>query len=298
MPFTFATIKTRVAEILEDASFTQWSQALVGQYVNDAARDFAMRTKCIRKYSTTLANDPDFRTLGTGTLNAAPIQYEITGLNNPSAFTVGSYIYSIDNNTGALTTGITPGTTIVSVDVPNATLTMSAPATATGSVTLTDTAFAFYSVPTDIHELESVWVNGYHVPQARVGRLPYQWDIEVCNSTSEPSAYLYGDFGLSVIRFWPFPSDAAFPTAKAYYTALPAEMTSTELLSSIGIPDRYGVALVYYTVAMCYRRNFEDADRRKSEEFMALYLDQVRDCQGRIERLMNAEGFGVPYRHL
>lgn len=225
MPFTFATIKTRVAEILEDASFTQWSQALVGQYVNDAARDFVMRTKCIRKYS------------------------------------------------GAL------------------------PAATTFDV---NKQFAFYTAPSDIHELESVWVNGYHVPQARAGRLPYQWDIETCGSTSEPSAYIYGDFGLSVIRFWPFPpnTDAAFPDVRVYYTALPAEMTSTELLSSIGIPDRYGVALVYYTVAMCYRRNFEDADRRKSEEFMALYLDQVRDCQGRIERLMNAEGFGVPYRHL
>lgn len=296
MPFTFATIKTRVAEILEDASFAQWSQALVGQYVNDAARDFAMRTKCIRKYSGNLVVNSAFETLGTGTLQAAPNQNTIASLSDPSSFRVGSYIYSLSG--GSVSADIPIGTTITSVNVGGSSLVMSASATAANTVTLTDKAFAYYTVPSDIHELESVWVNGYHVPQARVGRLPYQWDIETCASVSEPSAYLYGDFGLSVIRFWPFPNDAAFPTAKVYYTALPVEMLASETLTSIGIPDRYGVAIVYYTVAMCYRRNFEDADRRKSEEFMALYLDQVRDCQGRIERLLNAEGFGVPYRHL
>jgi hypothetical protein len=176
-------------------------------------------------------------------------------------------------------------------------LTISNNATATSSVSLTDKPFAFYGVPSDVHELESVWVNGYHVPQARIDRMPYQWDIEFCSSTAEPTAYLYGDFGLDVIRFWPYPSDAAFPTAYVYYTALPPAMT-TNTATPTGIPARYNIALVYYTVAMCYRKNFEDADRAKSEEFMALYLDQIRDCQGRIARLLNAEGMGVPYRHL
>jgi len=215
-------MRTRVGEILEDSSFVQWPEALVNQYLNDAAQDFAMRTKCYRRYSS--------------------------------------------------------------------------PLSANGSIDVSK-PFAFYSVPSDTHELESVWVNGYHVPQARIDRMPYQWDIEFCNSTAEPSAYLYGDFGLEVIRFWPYPSDAAFPTVYVYYTALPPAMT-TNTATPTGIPARYNIALVYYTVAMCYRKNFEDADKSKSEEFMALYLDQIRDCQGRIARLLNAEGMGVPYRHL
>lgn len=301
---TFTILKTRTREILEDANAAsyQWSDTIVERYLNDAAQDFAIRTKCIRKYSTPLANDPDFRTLGTGTLSTtSPNQAIVTSLSNPTNFTVGSYIYSINTSTGALTTGINPGTTVIAVDVANSTLTLSANATAAGSVTLTDSAFAFYTMPADIHELEGVWVNGYHVPQARADRLPYQWDIETCSSTSDPTAYIYGDYGLSVVRFWPFPSNAAFTDVKIYYTGLPPSMTSgggSPVTWATGIPDRYAVALVYYAVAMCYRRNFEDNDRRKSEEFMALYLDQVRDCQGRIERLMNAEGMGVPYRHI
>lgn len=298
-PVDFLDLQTRAREILEDTGTNlQWSDVILKRYLNDAAQDFAIRTKCIRKYSTALAADPDFYSLGTGTLSTtSPNQFKVTSLSNPTAFRVGSYIYSVNTSTGALTTGITPGTTIVSVDAANSTLTLSAAATAAGSVTLTDTAFAFYSVPSDIHELESVWVNGYHVPQARASRLPYQWDIETCSSTAEPTAYIYGDFGLSVLRFWPYPIDAAYTTAKVYYTALPALMASNTDKPT-GIPDRYMVALVYYAVAMCYRRNFEDNDRRKSEEFMGLYLDQIRDCQGRIERLLNAEGMGVPYRHL
>lgn len=218
---TLQQMRTRVNEILEDIG-VQWPNALVDQYINDAAQDFAIRTKCYRKYSTPL--------------------------------------------TAATTFDVTK-------------------------------PYAFYNVPTDIHELESVWVNGYHVPQGRIDRMPYQWDIEKTGNTTDPTCYLYGDFGLDVIRFWPFPDNAPFPSAYVYYVALPPIMASTGATPT-GIPRRYNIALVYYAVAMCYRRNFEDADRRKSEEFMALYLDQLRDCTGRIERLMNAEGMGVPYRHL
>lgn len=293
---TFTTLKTRVGEILEDASFAQWSSTIVERYLNDAAQDFAIRTKCIRKYSTPLAVDPDFITLGTGTLNSTTT---VSSLSSPSSLTVGQYIYSLSG--GAVTSGIPANTTIVSVNTSGSSLVLSNAATTSATVTLTSTAYAFYSMPSDVHELEGVWVNGYNVPQARADRLPYQWDIETCNSTADPTAYLYGDYGLSVMRFWPFPSDAAFTDVKIYYTALPPTMTTSggpPVTWATGIPDRYAVALVYYAVAMCYRRNFEDNDRRKSEEFMGLYLDQVRDCQGRIERLMNAEGMGVPYRHL
>lgn len=222
-PVDFLELQTRAREILEDTGTNlQWSDVILKRYLNDAAQDFAIRTKCIRKYS------------------------------------------------GALSASTTFDAT---------------------------KPYAFYALPTDIHELESVWVNGYHVPQARVSRLPYQWDIETCSSAAEPTAYIYGDFGLSVLRFWPYPIDAAYTTAKVYYTALPTLMVSNTDKPT-GIPDRYMVALVYYAIAMCYRRNFEDNDRRKGEEFMGLYLDQIRDCQGRIERLLNAEGIGVPYRHL
>jgi hypothetical protein len=286
-------MRIRVGEFLEDSSFTQWPDTLVNQYLNDAAQDFAMRTKCIRKYSTPLTPSTSFGALGTGVTNGTPT---ITSVNT-AGWRVGSPISSLDSVTGALTGVIPGGTFVTAVDPIAGTLTISNNATASVTALLADKPFAFYNMPTDIHELESVWVNGYHVPQSRVGRMPYQWDIEFCNSTAEPSCYLYGDFGFEVIRFWPYPSDAAFPTAKVYYTALPPAMTGNTSTPA-GIPKRYNIALVYYAVSMCYRKNFEDADKAKSEEFMALYLDQIRDCSGRIERLLNAEGMGVPYRHL
>lgn len=292
-------MRTRVGEILEDSSFVQWPSTLVDQYINDAAQDFAIRTKCIRKYtSSPLSADNDFETLGTGVTNASPNKNKLTSLTLPSSWRAGSNIYGISGG-NVNTTAIPAGTTVVSVDVANSSLIMSTNAVDTppNTITLTDRAYAFYNVPTDIHEIESIWVNGYHVPQGRIDRMPYQWDIETCSSTSEPTCYLYGDFGFDVIRFWPYPTDAAFPNVRVYYTALPPAMT-TGTATPIGIPKRYNIALVYYTVAMCYRKNFEDADKAKSEEFMALYLDQIRDCQGRIERLLNAEGMGVPYRHL
>ena len=212
-------LRTRVSEFLEDTGFTQWSAALIDQYLNDGMADFAKQTKCYRRYSSAL------------------------------------------------------------------------------SASATTPANAFYTLPSDLHELESVWVNGYHVPKATAVQLPYQWDTQTAGASSQPTAYVFGDFGFTELRFWPYPASAAYTTARVYYTALPATMSLTTSTPT-GIPDQYHLALVYYAVAQCYRRNFEDADRAKAAEFEGMYRAQLDDCLARVTRLLNADPSNVPYRHL
>lgn len=278
------TLRTRVSEFLEDTGFTQWSSTLIDQYLNDAASDFAKQTKCIRKYSTPLSAATTFETLGTG--DVALGSFDVTNLSQPSRWRLGQLIYG---------TGIPDGTTVTAIS--GTTLTMSAKGTATNAgVTLTDKAYAFYTVPSDLHELESVWVNGYRVPMASAVNLPYQWDRQTAGAASQPTAYVFGDFGFTVVRFWPYPV-LAYTTVYTYYTALPATMASTAATPA-GIPDQYHLALVYYAVAQCYRRNFEDADRAKAAEFEGMYRAQLEDCLARVTRLLNADPASVPYRHL
>lgn len=209
----FSTLKTRVSEILEDTSNAQWSAALVGQYVNDAARDFARDTKCIKKLSAAL------------------------------------------------------------------------------SAAATTPANAFYTLPTDLLEIESVWWNGEHIPFAAAVELPYQWDTQ---TGSTPFRAIYGDFGTTELRVYPYPS-SALTTLKVYYTAVPAAMSGNSDTPT-GIPSVYHIALVYGAVAMCYRRNFEDADRPKAAEFFAMYQHEVVDCIARTGRRFTAGGLVVPYR--
>lgn len=277
-------MRTRVAEFLEDSAFSQWSAALVDQYLNDAAQDFAKATKCIRKYSSPLSANTTFETLGTG--NVTINDFDVTNLSAPTRWRLGQLIYG---------TGIPDGTTVTAIN--GTTLTMSAKGTATNTgVTLTDKAYAFYTVPSDLHELESVWVNGYRVPIASATSLPYQWDRQTAGAASQPTAYVFGDFGFTVVRFWPYPV-LAYTTVYVYYTALPATMTLTTSTPA-GIPDQYHLALVYYAVAQCYKRNFEDNDRPKAAEFEGMYRAQLDDCLARVTRLLNADPNAVPYRHL
>jgi hypothetical protein len=212
----FSTLQTRVSEYLEDTSNAQWSLALVKQYLNDAVRDFARRTKSYRRLSA------------------------------------------------ALTASATTPTN------------------------------AFYTMPTDILEVEAVHdtVNDLWLAPRGVDTLPPSWDTE----TGNPSWYLYGEFGWTELRVYPYPA-SALTGLKLYYTALPATMDGNSDTPT-GIPDVYHVALVYFAVAACYRRNFEDADRAKAAEFQTLYEREVEDAIGRIGRKMNGSPVGVPYRYV
>lgn len=212
----FSELKTRVAEYLEDTSNAQWSAALVGQYINDAVRDFARRTKCYRRLSAAL------------------------------------------------------------------------------SASATTPTNAFYTLPTDLMELEAVedTVNNNWLRPRSVDTLPETWATE----TGTPSWYLFGEFGWTELRVYPYPT-SALTGLKVYYTALPATMSATTDTPT-GIPDVFHVALVYFAVAACYRRNFEDADRAKAAEFQMLYEREVEDAIGRVGRKMSGAYVMTPYREL
>lgn len=56
MAYTFATLKTRVGLLLDDAAGTRWDPTnVVGPFINDALIDFCKRTRCLQKYSTALS---------------------------------------------------------------------------------------------------------------------------------------------------------------------------------------------------------------------------------------------------
>lgn len=212
----FSTLKTRASEYLEDAGNVQWTAALVGQYINDAVRDFARRTKCYHRMSAAL----------------------------------------------------------------------------TEAATTPDNAF--YTLPTDLMELEAVedTVNGGWLRRRNLGDLPEGWAAE----TGTPSWYVYGELGWTELRVYPIPA-AALTGLKVYYTALPATMSGSSDTPT-GIPDVYHVALVYFAVAACHRRNSEDANQAKAAEFQALYEREVDDAIGRVGRKMSGVPVGVPYRYV
>ena len=212
----FVELQTRTAEYLEDTANAQWSLALVKQYLNDGARDFARRTKAYRRLSAVL------------------------------------------------------------------------------SASATTPANAFYTLPTDLLELEAVHdtVNDEWLGARSTDTLTESWDTE----TGNPSWYLYGEFGWTELRVYPYPA-SALTGLKVYYTALPAAMSANSD-EPTGIPPVYHSALVYYAVAACYRRNFEDADQAKAAEFAGLYERELADAMGRTTRKMNGSGVFVPYRYL
>ena len=60
---------------------------------------------------------------------------------------------------------------------------------------------AFYALPTDLLELEAVRCNGIEMVASSIKAMGWNWDTQ----TGQPVRYLYGDFGLSDIRVWPYP---------------------------------------------------------------------------------------------
>lgn len=162
------------------------------------------------------------------------------------------------------------------------------------SASATTPTNAFYTLPTDLLELEAVHdtVNDIWLEPRDIDSLPPSWDTE----TGNPSYYLPGTFGWLELRVYPYPS-SALTGLKVYYTALPADMSADADLPT-GIPPVYQIALVYFAVAACYRRNFEDADKAKAAEFQMLYEREVEDAIGRVGRKMSGAPVGVPYRYV
>lgn len=210
----FQGLYTRTAEILEDSTNAQWALALVKQYCNDGAQDFAKRTKVYKKRSAAL----------------------------------------------------------------------------TESATTPDNAW--YTLPTDLWEIEQVKSDGTILPLIPQEMLPDDWEDETGGTI--PTFAIYGDEGLAEIRMYPTPS-AALSALRVYYTALPPTMSANGDVPT-GIPDSYRIALVYYAVAQCYRRNFEDGDRPKADLYWNLYLEQVQDCMARAARRHTSQAVSVPYR--
>lgn len=162
------------------------------------------------------------------------------------------------------------------------------------SASATTPTSAFYTLPTDLLEIEAVQdtVHDVWLVKTAIDLLPGNWETD----TGNPYAYLFGDFGWSELRVYPYTA-SALTGLRVYYSALPADMT-LDANTPTGIPDVYHSSLVYYAVAACYRRNFEDNDVRKAAEFQALYERDVADAMGRVGRKMDGTPVIVPYRNL
>ena len=214
---TFLELQTRVREYLEDADSAayQWSATIVKRYINDAARDFAIQTRCIKKLSAALAAS---------------------------------------------------GTTPVS---------------------------AFYTLPSDIYELDGVINAGLAVPLATAEQMPWDWQSE---TGSTPIYAVLGDYVGDELRVYPY-SVAALTALKVWYTAVPAAM-SGDNDTPTGIPGVFHPALAFYAVAECYRRNFEDGDIRKAAEFSALYAAAVLNCASSTARRRTSAPVTIPYREV
>ena len=211
-------MQTRTREYLEDANSGayQWSDVIVKRYLNDAARDFAMQTRCIKKRSGALAE---------------------------SATTP-------DNST--------------------------------------------YTLPSDFYELEGDFVtnDGLSLWLTTAANLPESWEAD----TGTPTHAILGDQIGDEIRVWPYPA-AALTALKVWYTAVPPAMAN-DTDPATGIPGAFHQALVYFAVAACYRRNFEDGDVRKSQEFMALYARELETCLASTTRRRTSGAVTVPYREI
>lgn len=163
--------------------------------------------------------------------------------------------------------------------------------TATLSVDSTqDPNTAFYIVPSDMLELEAVWNNKQHQEVTFVNALPWNWET----ISGVPTRYIYGDFGLGLIRLYPYPTTAS-TTLKVYYTYMPSDLTVSG--DTPVIPGIYHLALVYYAVAQCYLQDGQYRDPTKGQQFMQLYMKELADASARAARRFNHDGFSIPYRH-
>lgn len=162
------------------------------------------------------------------------------------------------------------------------------------SASATTPTSAFYTLPTDLLEVEAVHdtVNDVWLERRDVDSLPPSWDTE----TGTPAWYLFGEFGWTELRVYPYTA-SALTGLKVYYTALPADLSADADVPT-GIPAVYQIALVYFAVAACYRRNFEGQDPAKAAEFQGMYEREVEDAIGRIGRKMSAAPVSVPYRRV
>lgn len=71
-----------------------------------------------------------------------------------------------------------------------------------GSNTFQTPPGAFYAMPADMLELESVWINGQRMYATSTDAMGWNWDTQA----GQPSRYIYGEFGLLDMRVWPYPA--------------------------------------------------------------------------------------------
>lgn len=223
MSLTLNQMVVRASLLLEDTTNARWSADLttgpIAIFLNDAQRDFATRTKVVKKKSAALGN--------------------------------------------AATTPL----------------------------------YAFYTLPSDFLNIESVWVtvggNEMELPGVTVKQLGGNWTTQ---TSDIPTAYIdLQEFGNTELRVWPYPSAAALTGLVVYYAAVPADLTTGQ---TTPIPPAWHTALVNYAVAMCNLTNKDAGDPAKAVTFMQMYETQVTECLSHAVRRFSSEGAYVRYTHV
>lgn len=111
------------------------------------------------------------------------------------------------------------------------------------------------------------------------------------NDTGTPNYYIPSTFGLNVLRFYPFDITAESDLV-LFYNQRPTLLVNTTDLCAL--PPAYHMALVYYTVMMCYLRDIQQKDPAKAKIFGELYEAELSQL------LMDKPSYGdsFPYRYV
>lgn len=259
-PMQFSEYQARVAQFLEDTANAQWSAAIVKQYINDALLD--------------LCREARLYNVKSAALSVAAV------IPTNAYYTLPTDFFAVNR-------------------VEN------------GGIVLSETSLQaqgngwFLRSGSPTHWMVGE-IGGYHQlrvvpfpaqPEQWVALTPYAVGDEVKNGsynytcvTAGTSAGAGGPTGTGTgitdgTVEWDYLSDyesLALTDLVLFYQALPAPLVNASDVPEI--PPTYALALVYYAVAMCYRRNFEDADQAKAAEFQAMYereLISARRSQAR-----------------
>lgn len=147
-------------------------------------------------------------------------------------------------------------------------------------------ANAFYSLPSDLVSLTAIKANGVTLPALSLAHVETwdDWETE----TGEPIGYLYGPYGQTVIRLFPYQA----ATVKAFYIYRPVQ-----LVSGADVPEVlsiYHPTIVHGAVAKAYAKDFDAKDPTKVAYHRAEYERGV----GMALAQRNSPPTFVPYRHL
>lgn len=140
---------------------------------------------------------------------------------------------------------------------------------ATLAVDATQTpATAFYTMPADMLELKRLTLDGDQLHRTTLEALGDRAE----DVTGRASEYLYGDYGPTLLRLYPYPTTAT-TGLKAYFVRRPATLALDADVPEV--PEDYQMALPYYAIARAYLKDFEAKDPAKGEAFRQMYENEV-----------------------